>query len=290
MQQVILITAYKDFEQLFEISNYFGDSFHLYIHIDKKSKIDTLMLNQLMALNNVKWVTNKYKVNWGSYNHLKSIILLAEEALKNSDNQYFHLITGQDFPIKSKSEFQEHFKKNNKSIYLENFTLPSPCFNNGGMHRIEYFNLYDVFDAKRQLRWIQLFIRLQKKIGFKRKLSGKLPQLYAGSTYWSMPRRALEFSIEKSSHNLMLLNRLKHTFCAEEIYFQTILMNSDFNIHVNSDNLRHIDWEKRNGSIPAILDKSDLSKLLSTNAFFARKFDKRISNELKKKLLDILNG
>lgn len=288
MKQALLITAYKDFEQLTEISNFFGDNFALFIHIDKKSTIETAQLKNIQSLKNVRLLSRKYRVNWGGRNHLKSILWLSREALKHSDLSYFHMITAQDFPIKSKNDFLTFFDSNKKNIFLENFTMPAKCFNHGGMHRVEYYNFYDVFDAKKHLKWINFFIKIQKRLGFKRTTSKKLPPLYAGSTYWSMHREALNYVINYSDTNHSLLKRLQHTFCAEEIYFQTVLMNSDFKNQIDSNNLRFIVWEERNGVIPAILEEQDLINIEKSDAFFARKFEKSISailiNLIKQKI------
>jgi len=82
-----------------------------------------------------------------------------------------------------------------------------------------------------------------------------------------------------------LLRRMKYSFCSEEIYFPTVIMNSGFATKIINDNLRYIDWTSKRGGSPAILDKSDFPKLISSNKLFARKFDNHESNELKLLLL-----
>ncbi len=74
----------------------------------------------------------------------------------------------------------------------------------------------------------------------------------------------------------------KYTLCAEEFYFQTILVNSMFKNDIKNDTLRYIDWKFRNGSNPAFLDKTDFDKIKKSNVFFARKFDYKISEDLLK--------
>ena len=97
MKQAILITAYKNIHHLVDIINFFPENFAFYIHIDKKSKVD---LSPLKVFSEKEvFVSRKYKVNWGGRNHLKAILLLAEEALKNEEISYFHLISGQDLAV-----------------------------------------------------------------------------------------------------------------------------------------------------------------------------------------------
>lgn len=285
MKQAILITAYKNYHHLEEIIKCFDANFELFIHLDKKSKISEIELANLRKYNIVKLLEQKFKVNWGGFNHLKSILYLAEQALKNPENQYFHLITGQDFPIKTNAYFIEFFKKNRNAEFITYFNFPNSSSGwpgNNGLDRIEYYNFYDVWNAKihKQFEKIALAIRLQKRFGFKRAISTKMPQLYGGSTYWSLSRECLEYVIEFTKKNKFVLNRFKYTFCAEEFYFQTVIINSHFAAKVVNDNLRYIDWVARNGNNPAVLDITDLEKLKEGQAIFARKVDYPQSLEL----------
>lgn len=112
MKQAILITAYKNFSQLgFMISCFDYQLFNVYVHIDKKSKISKEALKSLKKIHSVKYVSRKYWVNWGGINHLNAILHLSSQALKDEENVYFHLITGEDFPIKTNTYFETKFKK-----------------------------------------------------------------------------------------------------------------------------------------------------------------------------------
>jgi hypothetical protein len=290
MKQAILITAYKNYHHLEEIIHCFDANFELYIHLDKKSKISDIELTNLRKYDSVKLVEQKYKVNWGGFYHLKSILYLTEQALKNPENRYFHLITGHDFPIKKSAYFLDFFKDNDNE-YIDYWTLPKiGGADNGNMDRIEYYNFFDLWDFKihKQHEKIKLAIRIQKRLGFKRKIAAKMPKLYGGSTYWSLSRECVSYVTEFSQKKKFVLNRFKYTLCAEEFYFQTLIMNSNFASKVANDNLRHIDWVARNGNNPAVLDETDFEKLQKTNAVFARKFDYPQSIGLLNKIKTLL--
>lgn len=287
MKQAILITVYKNYHHLEEIIKFFDDDFELYIHIDKKSEISKDELTHIKNYNQVKLLSQKYKVNWGGFNHLKSILYLTEMALKNPKNYYFHLISGHDFPIKKLSEFKEYFAKNSSSEFINYFDIPKQGWaNNGGLDRIEYYNFYDVFDAKvsKQNGLIRRLVSIQKSMNFKRPISIKMPKLYGGSTWWSLSRLCLEYVIKYTNKNKFVLNRFKHTLCSEEFYFQTIIMNSTFAKNVNNNSLRYIDWVVRNGNNPAILDETDYENILKTDAFFARKFEYPLASGIMDKI------
>ena len=283
MKQAILITAYKNYSHLKKIINFFDEDFQIYVHLDRKSKISPEEIDVFVTNNKVKFFCRKYKVNWGGLNHLKSILFLAKEALKDENNFYFHLISGQDFPIRSCEDFKSFFQINSIRNYIDHFEVPfSGWGGNGGLDRLSYFNFYDLFDAKKmsQSRWITKTVKAQKKIGYERALPKTLSNLYGGSTWWSLNREAVDHCITFTLKNKGFLNRFKHTFCSEEFYFQTILMNSGLKDSMLKDNLRFIDWQKNNGASPAILGMADLTKLNNSNAFFARKFESSASLKL----------
>lgn len=277
MKQAILITSYKDFEQLKKLIYAFDETFfNLYVHIDKKSNVSAKTLHELTTIKNVKYLSQDYKVNWGGLNHLKSYLKLSEIALKDKENSFFHLITGQDYPIKNIDYFKS-ITKRKKHNYLSYFEMPANCWSQGGMDRLEYYNFYDIFNAKTSYKWISIINRLQKKINYKRPIDKSLGLLYGGGTYWSLSREVLKYVIDFTKNNQKIFKRFRYTFCAEEIYFQTIIMNSSFSKKVTNDSLRFIDWESGKGGYPAFLDENDFQAIIVSEKIFARKIDKNKS-------------
>jgi hypothetical protein len=64
---------------------------------------------------------------------------------------------------------------------------------------------------------------------------------------------------------------------ADEMFFQTILLNSKNDSLLNSivnDDLEHTKWNP-GSSHPAILTSSDIDAIKNSTALFARKFDPR---------------
>ncbi len=280
--QAILITAYKNYSHLEELVDFFDDTFSIYIHIDMKSSISSSQEAQLLSKSNVKFVSRQYKINWGGINHLLSILLLAKRALHDNDNLYFHLITGHDYPIKSLEAFSEFLSSSQDKDFMEYHSLPYDAWPEGGMDRLSRYNFYDILDGRKGIRkrLIEGFSKLQKKIGFKRKFKKGFPPLYGGSTYWSLRRESLEYVFKYMSENPGFLGRFKYSFCSEEIFFQTILLNSPLRGNIINNNLRFIVWEERNGNFPANLDDSDYESILKSNSLFARKFEYPVSASL----------
>lgn len=99
--QAILITAYKNQDYLKKLIRFFSNKYKVYVHLDKKSKIqrDSLLLNKNVT------VIKKYIVNWGGLNHLLAILDLLEMALSDEQVKYIHIISGQDIPVKPLADF-----------------------------------------------------------------------------------------------------------------------------------------------------------------------------------------
>jgi len=90
-------------------------------------------------------------------------------------------------------------------------------------------------------------------------------------TYWSLTRECLEHAIDYAAEHPRFMKAFDHSFCAEEIFFQTVLMNSPFRDCIVNDDRRFIVWEFRDGNNPATLDERDYDGALASPAFFMRK-------------------
>jgi hypothetical protein len=75
-----------------------------------------------------------------------------------------------------------------------------------------------------------------------------------------------------------------HVLIPDELFFQTIIMNSELRGSIENDNLRFLDWSR--DPRPAVLVQKDLPALLSSHKLFARKFDERIDSSI----LDLLDA
>lgn len=286
--QAILITAYKNYEHLLKLVGFFDENFAIYIHIDKKSTITSQQITSLLAKPRVLLVSQTYTVNWGGINHLLAIIELAQAALGNEDNSYFHLITGHDYPAKSLAQIIDFAQTNKDKSFMEYHPIPYSAWPENGVDRLSRYNMYDLIDARKGMgeRLVKGFSKIQKAIGFTRSFANDFPPQYGGSSYWSLSREAMEYVFKYIEQHPKYLKRFRYSFCSEEIFFQTILLNSPLKNKIVNDNLRFILWEERNGNFPANLDTSDYKSIMTSNALFARKFEYPTSQSLLEKMIN----
>lgn len=282
MKQAILIIAHKNIDQLNKFINCFDENFNIYIHLDKKSFSPKENLHRLFPQKNVKTVYAKYIVNWGGYNILRCTLFLLDVALKDKENTYFHLFSGQDYPIKKTSAFFKYINTNQNKEFLDYHLVPYLKWEGGSLLRYRLFYPLDVFDIKSEkgIYWIGKFVSIQKKMRINRTILNYFPQIYGGSNWFSLSLKCVTYVIDYTKKNPSFFRRLRFTFAPEETYLHTVIMNSPFRENVNNNNLREIQWMKKNNSIPAIMDEKDFETLLTSNNFFARKIDMKYSSKL----------
>jgi hypothetical protein len=284
MKHALLITAYKDFPVLEALVNSFKHhDVYIFIHIDKKSKFISLEeIKSLKSQPNIILLKERLTINWGSFNHLLALISLLKKAAEIQDITYFHALSGQDILIKDLNYFFDFFNKYAGKSFISSFPLPTKKWTGGGINRLSHYQLYDTLNAKGFLfkKVNHRFINLQKLFGISREPIKGVEKLYGGGTWWSLNREAVDYSLQFIKLNKQFLKRFKYSFCPEEIFFQTILLNSPLHGNIINDDLRYIDWVRRNGNCPAILDETDLELLRSSPKLFARKFQTPISSNL----------
>lgn len=272
------MTVYKDVDLVNNLIDACPDGWGIYIHVDKKSPIS------LDDINKRAKTFKEYRIYWGAINHLNAVLSLLKKAIDDENEyDYFHIITGQDFFCTSPHRFDNVLGFDGK-IYMETFPIPNEnwVWENGlAIYKYRTFsNFLDVRNSPLRLL-NKIFVRIQKSF----KLYQRLPsyQLYGGSLYMSLTRNSVMIALE-SSIGKHLLKHLKYSLCGEEVYFQTVIMNSDMKDLVVDNKLRYMDWSTNPG--PKVLDMSDYEKIGEDKFLFCRKIDSKIS----KSLLDTLRS
>lgn len=197
-------------------------------------------------------IHSDFKIHWGTFSMVLASLMLLKKAYNSRYNfKYFHLISGQDFPIKSIRQIRDFFKNNDK-LYIDYCRLPrtdGKWFPNGGLDRYIYNNPH------------------------KQHIPNNIKSLYGGSQWWSITRESVLYIFNYLDSNPSYLTFYKDTFIPDESFFQTILLNSEkLNKKIVNNNLRYIDWES-GPTYPKILMNMDFWKIVQSDCIFARKID-----------------
>lgn len=284
--QAILILAHKNVQQVVELSRKLNSNFNVYIHFDKKMTLDDNCL-KILENENIRYISQE-DVKWGSWSIVRATIALMNLALSDKDNRYFHLISGQDWPIINSQEIYDFFEDKN-SIYMERYSADRVRKSHEEIINWQkYYYYYDVINRRKLYGKIfhRLTMKLQGllKINKFKKLKINL-DIYAGSQWGSLPRDAVEFALDYLDSHENVYKMFETGFCSDEFWLPTILMNSSkFKNRYENYNYHFIKWTEQHGSYPAILDENNFTELRQSKAFFARKFDADISRKLIEKL------
>ncbi|TVX79122.1 beta-1,6-N-acetylglucosaminyltransferase [Peribacillus simplex] len=249
------------------------ENIDFFIHVDQKSDI----LKNITVKDNVFILRKRIDVQWGGFSQVEATLeLLKAIKCKDEEYAYVHLISGQDFPIKSKDDIQQFFRETGGSQFIEYVDFPSNFLN-----RVEVYYPKFFFGRGGKIKKIirGVYNRGVMKTFFKRR-TNYLPTLYYGSSWFSITSDCVDYILNFIDKNNEFYNFFKNSFCSDEMFFQTIILNSRFKEKVVNDNLRYIDWYKKGLASPKTLLLEDYSKLINTNKLFARKFDSRIDSQI----------
>lgn len=227
------------------------EDIHIFVHVDGKNmNLKTNLQNYYKDSNTVIILPTSINVNWGGISQIRATLKSLEEIVHSTnDYKYVHLLSGQDYPLKTSEEIYEFFSKTNKN-YIEYKNVSSDYW------RLKCFNLFSENKNNRVLiiRIIDKVIReIQKKINLKRKNLLNI-NLYKGSQWFSLTKEAIGYCLKKAKEE-NLLKEYKYTYCSDEHFFQNILCNSKFKDTIINDNQRYIQWETGNSPKTFTLDE-----------------------------------
>lgn len=281
MRHAILILAHKNLGQLCRLVEYFKYDCDVFIHIDRKQTIKPDEKKKLLSFQQVKLITQEYEVNWGGTSVLESEMHLLRISVQHSEADYFHLISGQDYPIRPLGCFLDFFKRNAGKEYIGYHHLPHPNWEDNTFRRLQYFYPYDYASGKNNPRqWVREQVRLQRDRGVKRPIPDDFDHLYGSSQWFSITRRAVTTLLDYTDHSPSLYGKMWMTFAPEECYVATVLVNLMDKKNIVQWNCRFIRWKYENGNRPANLGCEHFRYLLENECLIARKIELPCSEKL----------
>lgn len=278
MKHAILILAHNECEHLEHLLKYFNKDCYIYIHFDKRTKLPVMFLNRLRQIPFVVNVFQEYSVHWGGYSILKAEMFLFKQALM-SDASYFHILSGQDYPIRPLEDFLNLFKKYDGMEFIDYVHLPDPLWQENTFRRFTAFYFNDYIKNPRTSPIPSLLYHIQKKLGIHKNIPMCFDHLFGGSQWLSLTRETTCYLVEYTRNHPSFYRKMRFVFAPDEIYIQTVVCN-----HVGPQKLinshRYVRWENENGSRPANLGNNHFKYLFCGNNIIARKFCKSHSATL----------
>ena len=289
MKHGFLILLHNNYEQVRKLIILLdNENSYIFLHIDKKSNFRDENASKFVEAVHLARIifVDRISVQWGGYSQVQATLNLLKKA-NEYDLDYYHLISGGDFPLTSWKAFDDFFKKR-KGVQFVSY-VPEQ-YQQNFQKRVKYYWLFQekIGNPKRAIRQKNVYVIFllllqrvlvfaQKVLGVDRRKRNEDVSFRAGSNWVSITEEFLDYVISKEK---WIKDTFKDTLCADEVFITTLLSNSKFSDKVQN-NQRYIDWGRGN---PYTFRISDYDELMKREELFARKFDETVDSQIIDKI------
>jgi hypothetical protein len=220
MKIAYLILAHGNFNHLNRLIGAINDeNVEIYVHVDKKAKT-----NFQSDLPNVHVLegAQRVKVYWAGVSIVMAILNLLKYARQHQEPDYYILLSGADYPIRSKQFLYDLLAQ--KREYIT--SLPVPFYPHKPLTRFE--NYYFEFDRRgrgldyyfyKTIEFILRNLKIKRKFDFKP---------YAGFCWFALTKECIAHIIGSMDKNKKMFDFFKHTLISDESFIHCFIADSPF--------------------------------------------------------------
>lgn len=247
----------------------------VYVHVDAKSDLDPF-LAAAPERDGLVYLRDRREVRWGALSIVHATFdLIAAARADGRSYRRFTLLSGADLLIAPLDDLLAAWSGDTEYIRID-WRLTGP-----GAQRTHVVARRHFADDQHPVR-----ARLSGRIP--RRVDPTIP-LVQGSTWWSLTPAAIDEVTRFLAANPRWLRFHRHTLCADEVVFHSILAASPLADriaqHVDRESdvdaylvdplhgMHHIDWSDRHAVNPRTFTLDDEPELRQSAALFARKVD-----------------
>lgn len=220
--------------------------------------------NALGDLENVTFA-KRHRCEWGTWAMVAATQGASEQMLaEHPEVRHVYLASGSCLPLRPIQELKDFLAERPRTDFIESATTADVPWTVGGLE-IERFTLRFPFSWKRQRRLFDRYVRLQRRIGYKRKVpKGMVPHM--GSQWWCLTRQTLSAILEDPEREVFD-RYFRRVWIPDESYFQTMVRQYSTDIESKSLTLSKFDYQGK----PHIFYDDHLQLLRRSDCFVARK-------------------
>jgi hypothetical protein len=244
-------------------------SFYIHVSARTKNEIYAAMRKGLDGRGNVHWV-DRVPAYYAGFSLVRAMLAgLAEIARSQPMPSHVVALSGQDYPLRPADEIEGFLAQHVGESLLEHFPIPTDRWadEDRGLRRIRYWHFERIHYRTRILR-IPL-LRRSFPAGLKP---------YGGSAWCVLSDDAVRTVLAFPNTNPEAFRFFRHVMIPDEIFFQTVLLNSPLRDRVANEGIHHIEWP--GGSHPVTFGCADFPRLTASGKLFARKFDVECDAEI----------
>ena len=275
MKIAFLLLAHREpayIERLVRVLGSDGDE--IFIHVDKAVDISPFE-DQLASIDRfAHLIGQRYAIAWGGFNMVRATNALIEASVSRGIFDYFYLLSGQCFPIKTLSWLKQVLSGGFDHIDCQPMPQPSKPMTRleGRQVNVKIFDFRGKRDGQKGLRFrgkriAEAIVNLMEVPNFQTTF-GLLP--YAGSQWWCLKRDTIEYIRTYRQAHRKYDKFMRWTHVPDEMYYHTLVANGPTCGRITSS-LTGTIWVEGEGS-PEIITRSNLPSLLNRKVFLARKF------------------
>ena len=236
------------------------------IHVDKRVKQRSYdrLVSDLADLQNVRF-SPRFACEWGTWGLVAATQSAAEMLLRDFPGLgHVFLASGSCLPLRPVADLVSYLAKHPQTDFIESVTTEDVGWTIGGLD-IERFTLRFPFSWRKQRRLFDGYVRLQRRIGLKRRIPlGLVPHL--GSQWWCLTRKTLA-AVLSSPEREAYDQYFKRVWIPDESYFQTLVRQYSTRVESRSLTLSKFDFQGK----PHIFYDDHLQLLRRSDCFVARK-------------------
>ncbi|MDD5972938.1 MAG: beta-1,6-N-acetylglucosaminyltransferase [Spirochaetales bacterium] len=291
-----LIIAHQNIWQLKILLNQIDDYRNdIYLFIDKKSikQINNLSdIKSTIIKSNIN-IYSPFSINWGGDSQWRAELFLLEQANKTKIYRYFHLLSGSDLLLHSQDYIHNFFKQYDGYEFLA-FVGKDIYMKVNPINRVKYYYILQDLPLKsKTLKKVRnlisnIFINIQKLLNIDRLKDSNLEIAY-GTNWFSITNELVKYIL---SEKKVITRVFKHSFCSDELFIHTLVINSQFINKVfiteglrdckndRQGSLRYINWWDGSPKTWSINDKLELMEASKRGYIIARKFDENKDKDI----------
>ena len=290
IKHAFLLLVHKEPELMDRILNHIvAPNHYIYIHVDAKNNYDDFV-KVASKYKNIEF-TKRYNVIWGGFTMIQSETA-AYKIMYDSEEKYdyFHLISGQDYPCVDRITFDRFFKEHYGESFMK-IDSPEVAAENRRTkysYRLENYFFYDNLKSPfaNKYKVARIF---SKGIRWIPRPYKNMESVWGGWQWHSLHRNVLKYYLDFFETHPKFVKRFRMTACCDEMIFSTILrpVSQELNIQINNA-LRFVEWnpKRKTNSLPLLLEETEYEDIVDSGAFLCRKVDLVKS----KVLLDMLDN
>ncbi len=194
----------------------------IYIHLDIKCKepISEIIAN----CSKIIWIP-RIDVRWAGYSQIRCEIELLKTAVSSGNNyQYYHLMTGASYPIKTQKYIFDFFDRH----YGKEFVgfVRNPVY---AINRVAYYHLFNEVGKPTKLTDYaaillrNCFVRIQRLFNVNRFERYNMI-VEKGLSYWSITEPCARYILKNEDKVKQIF---KHSILGDEVFVQTLVYNSN---------------------------------------------------------------